>query len=243
MRTGRRRCGTTAGVFCFRWRARASSRWRRRPRLGGFRRSISRCRISRARRGGRTRRCRPGCGTWSCRRSSVRVPIRAAKAAGVAPGVVLGAGDRPLGAPGLGPRPGSPARITGQDHRPGSAKALAESLEASAWTTVTWREGSNAPPRLPPSRDALHRGLGLPDLRTADDSPSGPPAAAGRKAPSVPEGYRPRGAADPARTAQPDLDRHSAAAPRGGHRKGPPAMSRLQRAETEEKPIKPLVTQ
>ena len=32
MRTGRRRCGTTAGVFCFRWRAGASSRWRRRRR-------------------------------------------------------------------------------------------------------------------------------------------------------------------------------------------------------------------
>ena len=140
------------------------------------------------------------------------------------PGAGAGGRPRPWAAAritGQDHRPGSPARITGQDHRPGSAKALAESLEASAWTTVTWREGSNAPPRLPPSRDALHRGLGLPDLRTADDSPSGPPAAAGRKAPSVPEGYRPRGAANPARTAQPDFDRHSATAPRDQHRKGP----------------------
>ena len=181
-------------------------------------------------------------------------PIRAAKAAGVAPGVVLGAGDRPLGAQGLGrakawgaggrPRPCAAARITGQDHRPGSAKALAESLEASAWTTVTWREGSNAPPRLPPSRDALQRGLGLPDLRTAEDSPLR--TACRRRAQGA---FRSRGL---------PTQRRRRSGPNGTARPRSPLCGGAlrsasqgpllrcpgcQRPETEEKPIKPLGTQ
>ena len=290
--------------------------------------------------------------------------IRAAKAAGVAPGVVLadagygnetsfrsGVTDLGLGyvmgvqgstsvwPPGAGPLPPKPwggrgrppsALRRGQDHQPSSAKALAESLEASAWTTVTWRDGSNAPLtsrfaalRVRPAHRDHQRATprpvewlliewpedqaepskywlstlpedtalaGLVDIaklrwrieRDYQDlkqevglghyegrgwrgfhhhatlciaaygfliserqtiPPSGPRAANWLKAPAVPEGYRPRGAADPARTTQPELDHHSAATPRGQHRQGAPAMSMLQRPETEEKPIKPLMTQ
>lgn len=54
--------------------------------------------------------------------------------------------------PGEGPLPpktwtgrGRPPRLVqrSKDHKPLSAKALAESLPTDAWKTVTWREGSN----------------------------------------------------------------------------------------------------
>jgi SRSO17 transposase len=104
--------------------------------------------------------------------------IRAAKAQGIAPGVVLAdagygtdttfrAGVSELGLayamgvlsslsvwrPGEGPLPPLPWSGQGRpttrlrrdaDHKPLSAKTLAEELPAEAWRTVTWREASNA---------------------------------------------------------------------------------------------------
>jgi SRSO17 transposase len=92
--------------------------------------------------------------------------IRTAKAAGVAPGIVLadagygadGAFRAGLSAlsvwrPGEGPLPPGPWRGKGRptslmrrspDHRPVSAKALAQELPREAWRTVCWREGTNA---------------------------------------------------------------------------------------------------
>ena len=57
----------------------------------------------------------------------------------------------PPGQEPLPPKPwsgrGRPPSLIGRDphHRPVSAKALAESLADDAWTSVTWREGTNAP--------------------------------------------------------------------------------------------------
>ncbi len=60
--------------------------------------------------------------------------------------------------------------------------------------------------------------------------PSGPRAAPIGQKPAVPDGHRPRGAADPPRTARPDLDRHPAPAPHRGHRQKPRSMSVLLRS-------------
>jgi SRSO17 transposase len=60
--------------------------------------------------------------------------------------------------------------------------------------------------------------------------PSGPRAAAMLQKPAVPDGYRPRGAADPARAAYPQLDRHHATAPHRRPCQEPRPMSVLQRA-------------
>lgn len=290
--------------------------------------------------------------------------IRAAVAAGVAPGVVLAdagygndtgfrsavtdlglsyvmgvQGSTSVWPPGTGPLPPKPwsgrgrppsALRRGKDHQPTSAKALAQGLEASAWTTVTWRDGSNAPltsrfaalRARPAHRDdqratpravewllvewpedeaepskywlstlpediALAALVDIAKLRWRIERdyqdlkqevglghyegrgwrgfhhhatlciaaygfliseretipPSGPRAAAWRQRPAVPDGYRPRGAADPARTARPELDRHPAPAPRGGNRQGATSMSMLQRPAQEDEPIKQLMTQ
>jgi hypothetical protein len=61
-------------------------------------------------------------------------------------------------------------------------------------------------------------------------SPSGPGAAPTFQKPAVPHGYRPRGAADPARTAYSELDRDRAPTPHRRARQEPGAMSMLQRA-------------
>ena len=70
-------------------------------------------------------------------------------------GLVYSVGVQPtvsVWRPGEGPLPpktwtgkGRPPRLVqrSKDHKPLSAKALAESLPAEAWKTVTWREGSN----------------------------------------------------------------------------------------------------
>lgn len=216
------------------------------------------------------------------------------------------------------------------DHRPISVKALAQSLAASAWTTVSWRDGTNAPltsrfaalrvrpahrddqrsrPRAvewlliewpedeaEPSRywlSTLPEDMALAELvdtaklrwrieRDYQDlkqevglghyegrgwrgfhhhatlciaaygfliseretiPPSAPRSAPWLQKPAVPEGYRPRGAADPARTARSQLDRHSAPPPRGEDRQGAPPMSLLQRAPTEDEPTKQFMTQ
>ena len=60
--------------------------------------------------------------------------------------------------------------------------------------------------------------------------PSGPRAAAMLQKPAVPDGYRPRGAADPARAAYPELDRDNASTPHRRACQKPRPMSVLQRA-------------
>jgi hypothetical protein len=59
--------------------------------------------------------------------------------------------------------------------------------------------------------------------------PSGPGTAANLPKSAVPDGYRPRGAADPARTTHPELDCHNAKTPHRRPRQEPPTMSVLQR--------------
>jgi SRSO17 transposase len=60
--------------------------------------------------------------------------------------------------------------------------------------------------------------------------PSGPGFAAPLSGSAIPEGYRPRGAADPARTPHPKLDRDHATTPHCRSRQDPPEMSLLQYA-------------
>jgi hypothetical protein len=59
--------------------------------------------------------------------------------------------------------------------------------------------------------------------------PSGPRAAAMLQKPAVPGGYRPRGAADPARAAYTELDRDNASTPHRRTCQKPRPMSVLQR--------------
>ena len=73
--------------------------------------------------------------------------------------------------------------------------------------------------------------------------PSGPRAAAMLQKPAVPDGYRPRGAADPARTAYPELDRDNPTTPRRRPRQEPRPMSLLQRAAQTAEPPSTLMTQ
>jgi len=58
--------------------------------------------------------------------------------------------------------------------------------------------------------------------------PSGSRTAANFQKPAIPPSYRPRGAADPARTAHPQLDRHPAKTPRRRARQTTAAMSLLR---------------
>ena len=73
--------------------------------------------------------------------------------------------------------------------------------------------------------------------------PSGPSQAAKLQKPPLPDGYRPRGAPDPAGTAHPELDRNSQTTPhrRSGQHAGP--MSLLPGAETADSNSPPLMTQ
>ena len=200
------------------------------------------------------------------------------------------------------------------DHKPLSAKVLAEELPATAWQDVTWREGSNAELRsrfavlrvrpanndfrrsephpeewlliewpqdeveprkywlstLPPEtpitelvdtaklrwrieRDyqELKQELGLGhyegrgwrgfhhhaslciaaygfliSLRETIP-PSAPSQTHGRQEPALPDGYRPRGSANPTRTPRPDLDPNPAPTIDRGSDKSPSAMSML----------------
>jgi SRSO17 transposase len=73
--------------------------------------------------------------------------------------------------------------------------------------------------------------------------PSGPHAAPNLPKPAVPDGYRPRGAADPARTAYPQLNRHPAPTPHRRTRQEPRPMSVLQRAAQANKHSSTLMTQ
>jgi SRSO17 transposase len=72
--------------------------------------------------------------------------------------------------------------------------------------------------------------------------PSGPRAAALLAPPALPEGYRPRGAADPARAPHPQLDRDAAPPSRRRPRQEPAAMSVLPAPDRQDK-AQNLVTQ
>jgi hypothetical protein len=73
--------------------------------------------------------------------------------------------------------------------------------------------------------------------------PSRPGAAANLQKPAVSAGYRPRGAADPARAAHPELDRDPAPTPHRRARQEPRMMSVLQRTAQTRKLPATLVTQ
>jgi hypothetical protein len=73
--------------------------------------------------------------------------------------------------------------------------------------------------------------------------PSAPHAFSNFQKPAVPPGYRPRGAADPAGTTHPQLDRDDATTPHGRTRQESPPMPMLQRAVQANKHSSPLVTQ
>ena len=74
-----------------------------------------------------------------------------------------------------------------------------------------------------------------------------PPSEPGRARPSqkapLPTGYRPRGAADPARTPHPQFDRHPAKAPHRRPGQTPAAMSMLRNDEPPLYPIQTNMTQ
>jgi hypothetical protein len=73
--------------------------------------------------------------------------------------------------------------------------------------------------------------------------PSGPASAALLSGSAVPDGYRPRGAADPTRTTRPKLDRHPAATANRRTRQEPPEMPLLQRADPQNTKDPRLLTQ
>lgn len=73
--------------------------------------------------------------------------------------------------------------------------------------------------------------------------PSGPRAAPRFQKPPLPPGYRPRGAADPARAAHPELDRHPAPTPHHRPRQEPRSMSMLQCPARPDKRPSAFVTQ
>lgn len=241
--------------------------------------------------------------------------------------------------PGMGPLPpkawsgrGRPTTRTRRDpeHQPVQAKALALGLPASAWQTITWREGSadSLTSRFARLRvRAAHRDEGLAEpraeewlliewpqdekeptkywLATLPDDiafdrvvdlaklrwrierdyqelkqelglghyegrgwrgfhhhatlciaaygllisereripPSAPCIIPKFQKPAVPPGYQPRGAADPARTAHSQLDRHDATTPHDRTRQEPRPMSMLQRAAQADGHSSPLMTQ
>jgi SRSO17 transposase len=73
--------------------------------------------------------------------------------------------------------------------------------------------------------------------------PSGPSAASNFPKPAVPDGYRPRGAADPARATHPEFDRHPAPSPHRRPRQDPRSMSLLQRPAPVDEKVSMFMTQ
>ena len=73
--------------------------------------------------------------------------------------------------------------------------------------------------------------------------PSGPGFSAPLSGSAIPEGYRPRGAADPTRTTHPKLDRDDATTPHRRARQDPPEMPLLQRADPQDGTNPRLLTQ
>jgi hypothetical protein len=217
-----------------------------------------------------------------------------------------------------------------EEHQPISVKALALSLPAEAWQTITWREGSAdwlssrfARQRVRPAhRDTLlteprpeewlliewpqdeaeptkywfatlpgdiafdrlvdlaklrwrierdyqelKQELGLGDYEgrgwrgfhhhatlciaaygfliaeRGAIPPSGPAFSAPLSGSAIPDGYRPRGAADKARTAHPQLDRDRAAPPHHCSREDPAEMPVLQHTDPQNDKNSRLLTQ
>ncbi len=241
--------------------------------------------------------------------------------------------------PGTGPLPaqsgrgiGRPPKLLRRDeqHQPISVKALALSLPAEAWQTITWREGTAdwlssrfARQRVRPAhRDTLltepraaewlliewpqaeaeptkywfatlpediafeglvdfaklrwrierdyqelKQELGLGDYEgrgwrgfhhhatlciaaygfliaeRGAIPPSAPGFSAQLSGSAIPDGYRPRGAADPTRTAHPQLDRNNPKAPHRRARQDPSEMPLLQCADPEDGKNSRLLTQ
>jgi SRSO17 transposase len=73
--------------------------------------------------------------------------------------------------------------------------------------------------------------------------PSGPRFSSQLSGSAIPEGYRPRGAADPTRTAHPQLDRNNPKAPHRRARQDPPKMPLLQYADPQDGKNSRLLTQ
>jgi SRSO17 transposase len=73
--------------------------------------------------------------------------------------------------------------------------------------------------------------------------PSGPRFSPQLAGSAIPDGYRPRGAANPTRTPHPKLDRHHAATPHRRSRQDPPEMPLLQRADPQDTKNSRLLTQ
>jgi SRSO17 transposase len=73
--------------------------------------------------------------------------------------------------------------------------------------------------------------------------PSGPRTPSNVQKPAIPAGYRPRGAADPARAPHPELDHHHATTPHRGTRQKPRPMSMLQRPTQTNDTSSTLMTQ
>ncbi len=73
--------------------------------------------------------------------------------------------------------------------------------------------------------------------------PSGPRASPHFPKPPVPAGYRPRGAAAPARATYPELDRNNASTPHRRTRPEPLSMSMLQQTTKIDELTTPLMTQ
>jgi SRSO17 transposase len=73
--------------------------------------------------------------------------------------------------------------------------------------------------------------------------PSGPPSSSQLSGSAIPEGYRPRGAADPTRTAHPQLDRNNPKAPHRRARQDPSEMPLLQYADPQDGKNSRLLTQ
>ena len=73
--------------------------------------------------------------------------------------------------------------------------------------------------------------------------PSEPGFSAQLSGSAIPDGYRPRGAADPTRTAHPQLDRDHPKAPHRHARQDPSEMPLLQYAEPEDGKNSRLLTQ
>ena len=73
--------------------------------------------------------------------------------------------------------------------------------------------------------------------------PSGPRFSSQLSGSAIPEGYRPRGAADPTRTAHPQLDRNNPKAPHRRARQDPSEMPLLQYADPQDGKNSRLLTQ
>ena len=97
--------------------------------------------------------------------------------------------------------------------------------------------------RLPSPRHAVHRRLRIPDLRAGDDSPLRTSFRHAVPELAVPDGYRPRGAADPARASHPKLDRNHASTIDRRARQKPATMSVLQLCDRKALTAQKFMTQ